>query len=106
MLHNLCIFHFLPIIIFSSVRGIAADDCKEDSVNVAENSDKYAENFVITECTASNGEKIKANMCFRQKCNCGERYVQNSIVGREWDCESGITNNTFAVSFGEAIEFR
>ena len=96
---------FSPFNYFSSVRGTAADDCKEDSVNVNV-IDKYAENFVMTECTASNGEKIKANMCFRQKCNCGERYVQNSIVGREWDCESGITNNTFAVSFGEAIEFR
>ena len=89
---------FPPSLVLSA-RGIAADDCKEDSVNV--NDKRYAEDFVVIECSTFG---IQANKCFRQKCNCGERYVQNSIV--EWDCESGIMNNTFTVSFGEAIEFR
>ena len=92
---------FPPSLVLSA-RGIAADDCKEESVSGVNN--KYAENFVAQTAQLCSTFGIQANKCFRQKCNCGERYVQSSI--NEWDCESGIMNNTFTVSLGEAIEFR
>ena len=72
--------------------------------NSFQETEKYIDNFLLTDCNNVVGEEIKAEKCFRRQCNCGENYVISS--SEQWNCESGLTERTFKVSIDKGLEFR
>ena len=72
--------------------------------NSYQETEKYIDNFLLTDCNKVVGEEIKADKCFRRQCNCGENYVTSST--EQWNCESGLTERTFKVSIDKGLAFR